>query len=317
MDAVHPDDRRFVKPFFQTPRTDLHKPVVVRWVRTDGRAVSVEHRRVPVFDADGNVSAVEGIGRDVTDVLAVQERQRQSESLLRQLAIRVQSAREAEKTALSRELHDDLGQVLTAIKLGLTVAKQRCQTPGHPGLVDSLQEVFGHVTLMADRVRRLATGLRPPSLDHHGLREAIELEARAVQRQSGIRCRVSTFRSERRLNDEQRTAAFRVFEEALANVVQHAGASAVRVRLRTTLRVFNLEVKDNGRGIPARKLHDERSLGLLGMQERARLLSGTVEVAGERGKGTTVTLQLPLQTAAMRAARPSRAKDRADARAAR
>lgn len=216
---------------------------------------------------------------------------------LRELNGRLQMAREQERAHLARELHDELGQTLTSIKLELARTTAGLVKLGIDAqIIDRLQSLVGLVDLSTETVRRISTELRPPALDHLGLPAAVELEAAAVGRRTGIRCRVSIGREPIRLDQEQSTTIFRVFQEALMNVVRHAHASAVRVRLRQAARTFTLDVRDNGRGISKQELSSPQSIGLLGMRERAQLSGGRVEITGRPGRGTTLTVSMPLDT---------------------
>src|SRR5439155_19496489 len=131
-------------------------------------------------------------------------------------------------------------------------------------------------------VKRLCTELRPPALDHLGLAAAVRWEAMAFRSRTGIRCHVRAHKDATSLTNEQATALFRIFQEALNNVVRHAKASAVQVTLDERPRVFELRIQDNGTGITDAQIHDARSIGLLGMRERATLVGATFEVTGRR-----------------------------------
>jgi signal transduction histidine kinase len=155
-----------------------------------------------------------------------------------------------------------------------------------------MQSMVGNIDVATETVRRLATNLRPPALDHLGLAAAIELEAAAVARRTGLRCRV-TGRLRTSGTPEQTTAVFRIVQEALMNVVRHAGASAVRIVMRDTPGHLSVKIQDNGRGITARQLDDPGSIGLLGMRERAELIGGQLQITSKRGKGTAILIMAP------------------------
>jgi signal transduction histidine kinase len=212
-----------------------------------------------------------------------------------QIAARVQRTREEERAALARELHDELGQTLTAIKLELARAAAVLTADRlQPRAVDRLQSLVGLVDLSISTVKRITTELRPPTLDHLGLAEAIRWEAITIRARTGLRCRVDAATDGRRLSPEQQIVTFRIFQEALTNVVRHAGASAVRISLAERGDTFTLRVRDNGRGIRATQARDPGSVGLAGMRERAALIGGTVNVAGRRRAGTVVTVAVRL-----------------------
>lgn len=238
------------------------------------------------------------------------EQMRRSRDQLRNLAAKLQAAREEERVHLARELHDELGQTLTSLKLELlrfVAVIQRL--PQAPTTLDRIQSLIGLTEISLETTRRIATDLRPPALDHLGLPEAIRWEASAFQSRTGIRCRLVANGRQSKLTEVEATGVFRIFQEAIANVVRHAEAGAVRILLRENDEAFLMSVKDNGRGITARKSGDPGALGLVGMRERARLLGGTLEISGKKGKGTAVVFRMPVGRA-----RPADAHDANSAR---
>jgi len=146
-------------------------------------------------------------------------------------------------------------------------------------------------------VQRLAAELRPGVLDDLGLVAAIEWQCQDFERRSGIRCLCEASFDEIKINPSRATAAFRICQEALVNVARHAKATFVRVLVKESGDGVLIEIQDNGQGIPAEKLNDPASLGLLGMKERSMAIGGSLEIAGWPGKGTTVMLRLRCQDA--------------------
>jgi PAS domain S-box-containing protein len=291
--AVHPEDRQKARAMRTHPEAWVD-PVVLRWVHPDGAIVCVEHRNSPVYDATGQLIAFEGIGRDITEPLAIQNRLRESESQLRRLAASLNSARETERADVARELHDELGQTLTGLKLEMTRTVRDLMRRGlEHQMIDRMQSMVGSIEVATETVRRLASTLRPPALDHLGLGAAIELEAAAIARRTGVRCRIAGSVGEAALTSEQTTAVFRIVQEALTNVVRHANASAVKISMRQTTRSTSLTIADNGRGINPEALADPVSIGLLGMRERAQLIGAKLSISGRPGKGTAVVVTVP------------------------
>jgi signal transduction histidine kinase len=222
---------------------------------------------------------------------------RSSQKQMRRLAARLQTAREEERADVARELHDDLGQTLTAIKLELGRTTEALKgAPHDSSVMDRLQSLVGLVEIGVAMVKRIATKLRPPALDHLGLAEAIRWEAATFRSRSGLRCHVVAEKEQTTLTGDQQTALFRIFQEALTNVVRHAHASAVRVRLSEERGVFELRVGDNGRGITQAEIASARSIGLLGMRERAMQAGATLDITGFPGKGTVVTVSVPVRS---------------------
>lgn len=230
----------------------------------------------------------------VDDSADTERRLRESEEQLRRLAARVQTAREEERAALARELHDELGQTLTAIKLDLGRAIIAVNSPQSPiAAVDRLQSLVGLVEIALQTVKRLTMNLRPPALDHLGLAEAMRWEAMTFRARTGLRCNVRADKESTSLNAEQQTVLFRIFQEALTNIVRHARASAVQVTLAERRREVELSIRDNGRGVTEEEVGDPRAIGLLGMRERAALVGASFHIEGRRGKGTVVTVRVP------------------------
>jgi signal transduction histidine kinase len=221
---------------------------------------------------------------------------RNSRDQLRALAARLQAVREEERKLISRDIHDELGQTLTAFKLGLSWIRDRLESEDASSRRQALQRI-PEMTALVDStvktVRKLCTELRPEILDGLGLTAAIEWQACEFSKRTGIRCTVTTQADGLTLDADQTTAAFRIFQEILTNVARHSHASRVNVRLETTGNEVILEASDNGRGIRVSEIDGSKSLGLVGMRERALLLGGALQLRGVPGKGTTVTVRLP------------------------
>jgi PAS domain S-box-containing protein len=290
--AVHPGDAHMVLDAPHDPARAV-PPITLRWVHADGRVVWAEHRRVPVYDADGTLVALEGIARDVTERVEAQQRLRESQEQLRSLAARVQNTREEERAAVARELHDELGQTLTALKLELARATALLKgTPLTAPAVDRLQALVGLVEISIATVKRITTNLRPATLDHLGLPEAVRWEATTFRARTGLRCHVRADHETTPLTPEQETVLFRILQEALTNIVRHAKAGAVYITLGLRGRAYEMRIRDNGRGITDAEISNARELGLLGMRERASLAGGTFDIRGRRGKGTVIIVRL-------------------------
>ena len=211
---------------------------------------------------------------------------------LRALSKRIEQMREQERARIARELHDELGQLLTGIKLDFAAAMRRLQELRTSGdVVDRLQSAMGQIDIGIAMVRRIATDLRPAALDHRDLGGAIEDEARRVAARSGIDVRVVAAIAAP-VDPEVATVAFRIFQEALTNAVRHARPSTIAARAVTRGSTLVVVVRDDGCGIPAGRLQAADSLGLLGMRERAHSVGGELRVRTGR-RGTAVLLMLP------------------------
>lgn len=237
----------------------------------------------------------EGVALDVTERKHAEERLRDSHQQLRSLSSRMESVREEERVRIARQVHDELGQILTAVKIHLTVlATGAGSQRGRTSLMKKLESLTSVIDDAIDLVRNISYELRPLALEELGLKEAIEWEASQVEQRSGMKCRVETS-GEVALGREQSTAVFRIFQEALTNVVRHASAGKVVIRLNAGDDRLVLEVADDGAGIQDAHLADPRALGILGMKERAMFLGGSLQVTRNNGKGTVVGLTVPLK----------------------
>ena len=218
-----------------------------------------------------------------------EEKLEESRERLRYLSIRSRKLREEERTFLSRELHDELGQVLTGIKMDVAWIGRR--TPEDNTLI--VERVNSLLTRIDDAilsVQGISMALRPPALDDFGLQEAIRLAAEEFEKRTKIACEIISKPRHIALKKDISTEAFRIFQEALTNIARHAGAQSVTVSLGSTGDKFIMEVRDNGRGITEKQISDLKSIGLTGMRERALTVGGSLTVTGTRGKGTSCIL---------------------------
>jgi signal transduction histidine kinase len=221
------------------------------------------------------------------------ERLRESEDKLRRLAAHLISVREEERAHIAREIHDELGQVLTGIKMEVGWLQKRLK---EPLLLEKTESMSKLIDSTVQTVRKIATGLRPEMLDDMGLVAAVGWQAKEFQKRTGIRCRTK-LPPERKFDFEISTAVFRIFQEILTNVARHSRATRVDIELRDGEERLELDVTDNGIGIPEGELRGRKSLGLLGMQERALLFGGEVNVSGIPGQGTRVAVRIPIPKA--------------------
>jgi signal transduction histidine kinase len=223
-----------------------------------------------------------------------EDKLRRSLDQLRALTTYLQYVREEERTRIAREVHDELGQALTGLKLDLSwlltkVGKNR--TP----VTDKVKTMVAHIDETIQTVRRIATELRPGILDSLGLVAAIEWQANEFHTRTSIPCHVETTVGDTVFDQEFSTVFFRIFQETLTNIIRHAKATRVDVRLAEEDGKAVLTVKDNGKGITEEEMANTKSIGLVGMRERARLIGGELSLQGAPGQGTAVTLRVPLR----------------------
>jgi two-component system sensor histidine kinase UhpB len=226
------------------------------------------------------------------------ERISKSRERLRNLSGRLQSLLEEERTRISREIHDELGQALTALKMDLSLIRRRLLSDGLAEQSSKVHEIELGATRIIRTVRKIATELRPGILDELGVAAAIEWITKDFQKRTGIGCKV-TIKAVDKISDTVRaTTIFRIVQEALTNVMRHAAASQVNVSLEKMDDTLMLEVRDNGIGIKEGRIFDSKSLGLTGIRERVLLLGGEALISGKPGEGTVVRVTLPIKEGA-------------------
>jgi PAS domain S-box-containing protein len=267
--------------------------------RLDGTRFAAEVTASP-FTLGGR-PAVHLIAIDATERRDAQRRLAVSREQLRALAARIQGVREEEKARIARDLHDELGQLVTGLKMDLRWIERRVGELGDAPGANALLDRAVAATELADQtvatVQRLAADLRPGALDRLGLGAALRQEGRAFEARTGMRCEVELDDALAPLGDELATALYRIAQEAMTNVARHAGARRVSVRLQRAAGAVRLRVEDDGRGIEPGEARRADALGLLGMRERANALGGEVRVEGSAGRGTAVTAEIPLEPA--------------------
>ncbi len=264
-----------------------HTHSVTNERRLDGSTMWVEGDYMCFYDDAGRITGHFGIQRDVTNrVLAAQELE-QSRTELRALAARLQATREEERTRIAREIHDELGQELTALKLD--VAWLETQRPGSLGDVSLTARIDETMQV----VRRIASELRPSVLDQLGLQAAIECLVQEATQRTGIAIKLQAEEFPK-LPGEVASHAYRIIQEALTNVTRHSKATRVDVAVRRLEKAIILAVEDNGVGFVPQSLSGLRSLGLVGMRERALACGGTLLIRGSPGEGTAIVVTIPV-----------------------
>jgi PAS domain S-box-containing protein len=233
---------------------------------------------------------------DITERIQAEKELEHSRQELRNLSTHQQTVREEERTRIAREIHDELGQTLTALKMDLAWLKNHLPAGMKP-LHTKVQQMSKLADATIESVHRIATELRPGLLDDLGLAAAIEWQAADFQNRSGIACRSVLAADDLELDRDLATALFRIFQETLTNVARHAGATRVEVSLERIEERIVLTVADNGRGITRRESEDDGSFGIIGMRERAHLWGGEMRISGSRGEGTRVSVAIPLTSA--------------------
>jgi two-component system, NarL family, sensor histidine kinase UhpB len=271
-------------------------PLLVKATRADGVEFFLE--AIGSRITYGGQPAAQVILRDISDRVRAYEELRASREQLRRLSTHLQSARESERGAIAREIHDELGGALTALKFDIASFEEVLPRGEAPGMreivVEKLEAMSALIDTTVQTMRRIITQLRPVLLDSLGLSAAIEWLAEDFQHRTGITCE-SRIEGEDGLADHDRaTAVYRIVQETLTNVARHAGATRVEIAMEIREGTLSLSVHDNGRGLTDDQVQAPGSFGIMGMKERALIFGGEVTLASGGEGGTTVSLSLPL-----------------------
>jgi len=245
--------------------------------------------------ADGLRITLRWLIRDITLRKEAEATMHTAREQMKLFASSVDAAREAERARIARELHDELGQSLTVLKMDL--ARIRAKLPATKELHTRLDQMEAAINGTIQSVRQIMNDLRPAMLDDLGLVATVEWQCSDFQNRTGIRCHFKSNVAEVNQTGDRATTLFRLIQEILTNVARHAGASDIRLTLKQTKRTLRLEARDNGRGISEAQIKNAHSSGLLGMRERVHLLGGIIEFVGVPDKGTTIRIQVPCEVA--------------------
>ena len=278
-------------------------------VHQNGSLVPTEVVTTLILNDEGQATELLGVSRDITKRKQIEEELRmaheqlelrvlertselnRSNEQLRNLAAHLQSIREEERTRIAREIHDELGQTLSALNMELNWFRDKYGD--HKSIFDKSGAMLDALNATLRSVRRICTDLRPSILDDFGLVDAMQWQANEFQKKTRIECAFDSVPEDIKLDKERSTALFRIFQEALTNVLKHAKATKVTARLTKDNDNIMLEVIDNGKGITDEQLSKPQSFGLIGMRERVYPWGGKVEITGYQNKGTGVKVTIP------------------------
>ena len=251
-----------------------------------------EHFEKPIRNSDASVSKLT-ILHDITERKRALEEVRASREQLRNLYAHLQSAREEERTAIAREIHDELGQVLATLQFDVSWLVGELREDQRQ-LVEKAEAMSGLIAMTVKTVQKISSELRPKMLDELGLADALEWQAKEFQKRTGISCVIAVELESKSIDRSISTSMYRIFQETLTNVLRHSGATRVEGSLKEKLGRVVLMVRDNGRGITWEQINDPHSLGLIGIRERTRMLGGRARIRGVDRKGTTMVVQIPI-----------------------
>ena len=296
--VLHPDDLEDYQSFRQRVSESKEGDVIEHEyrMRTKQEEWRWFHSRDVVFKRthDGLLKLILGTAADVTERKKAEDELRRSREQLRNLLAHAQSVREEERTRISREIHDELGQALTAMKMDLSWIIRRLD-PAQDTLHRKAQDMSKLIDMNIQTVKRISSELRPGLLDVLGLAAALEWQIKEFHERTGIKSTLKVTPPDISPDREITTTIFRIFQETLTNVARHAAAARVAVTLENKDHCIILRVKDNGRGITEREISSPTSIGLMGMRERVNFLGGEITIKGAKNKGTTVSVVLPFR----------------------
>ena len=288
---IPPEYRQKEKSSLETLLKSKHVIYEIEHFRKDKRRIPVEIS-AHLFEYKGKPTVL-SIVRNISERKKAQEALQHSKEQLRQLASRLHDVREEERTMIAREIHDELGQLLTVLKIQISLlCKNFVDT--EPEIRSKVQTISELINQAVEAVQQISAKLRPPILDEVGLAAALEWQAQEFSKHTGIQCRYSLPEELSGLDKDKSTALFRIFQEALTNVARHARAERVSIFLKKKHHRVILEITDNGCGIKPQQIESSRSLGLLGMRERALMFGGQFIIRGVPGKGTYVKVDMPI-----------------------
>lgn len=252
-----------------------------------------ENRVEPLRDTNGEIVGGMNLGMDMTERVRNEEALGASREELRRLSARLTQLQEEERRRIAHELHDELGQRLTALRMETSLLPHKLGRRGTRAASEAIASMIELIDETIVTVRRVSTELRPPILDDFGLRAALEIELGSLQKRSGIDFAIHVAPDDLRVGRDHATTLYRIVQESLTNVARHAGATFVRVSLEQHDDALVLEIADDGRGITRDELASGSSLGLLGIRERAHAHGGTAEIRAREEGGTVVSVRLP------------------------
>lgn len=280
-----------------TPARRMGAQRIVTGLRRNGEEFPIDASISHITEESGS-KFYTVILRDVTERVRAEQALKQSKEDLRELAAMSQSLREREKSHVARELHDELAQALTALKMDVSWIAERLP-PGNTPVSAKVSTVLSLLDATVAATRRISSDLRPLLLDDLGLVPAIEWLVQNFTQRSGVACELAMGSGSLDLEEPYASAVFRIVQESLTNVARHARATQVEVTFERTDSAIGIRVRDNGRGFSASDPRKPKTFGLMGLRERAGLLGGEATVESEPGRGTTVIVTLPMEDKAL------------------
>ncbi len=267
--------------------------------RKDGSLFSLSVASSRILNDDGTLIARMGTHRDITETKRAEEKMISYNEQLRSLSDHLTTIREEERLTLSREIHDGFGSSLTGLKMDLIMLKRNilacCKDKINSEILLNIQAMSDLIDTTIGLMRRIVRELRPEILSELGLVEAIKWYIRELEKKINIKFHITVFPKSLKIDEKRSTALFRIIQEILINIARHSKATEVTVLLREKKEVIYLLVHDNGIGIKQEEINNKKSFGILGMQERALIFGGKLNIEGVEGQGTTVKVEIPVK----------------------
>ena len=289
-DLRPPDEYERLKQNTSTSFRGIHHAGIWRHIKKDKTIIFVDVVTYDLVYMGQQTRLV--LANDVTEKFIAEEKLKESYESIRKLTGHLQQVREEERLYISREIHDELGQLRTVLKMDGSWLNKKLDSPGEPGKT-KLGEIMGVIDTTSRTIRRIASELRPSLLDDLGLLAAMEWHLEEFEKRSGIRKKLQVPDAEIPLPDAFKIGIFRIFQESLTNVARHSGATEVMVSLSQENKQLVLIIRDNGNGL-VDKQGNRKTLGLLGMKERSQVMGGQYNISSHPGEGTMVTVIVPL-----------------------
>lgn len=296
IEKIHPDD---VTEMMGSIYTVLKNPRLKNWsfeyrfLKADNTYAYVKNKGIVVRNMNREPIRMLGSIRDITLEKQYEQQILDANVRLKKLTDHLQKAREEERIFIAREIHDELGQRLTGIKLDASWIKNKIEIVDPQG-VDRIQQLITSVNDTINKVRKLATDLRPGVLDDLGLEAAIEWHAQQFTNQTEIKVTLKTGELKSQYDKNINTTIYRIYQEAMTNIARHANATTVKVTLFEKNNMITLQIVDNGKGITDSEKNNSSSLGITGMRERAEIIGGTFSIQNHHKKGTEIEVSIPI-----------------------
>ena len=243
----------------------------------------------PVYNEHNILSGIIGVSIDITELKKTELKMLKSESQIRNFAAHLNNVVEDERASIAREIHDELGQQLVGIKIGLSSLKSPVGT--NSKTEETINEMMNEIDTTIQSLRKIATQLRPGILDSLGLIPSIQWLGNEFKKKTNIKCLTEIYTTDLKFKKNISTCFFRICQESLTNILKHAAASEVAIHVKQNENELIMKISDNGKGMSSEKLENPFSMGLLGMHERANIIGGKLNIYSQKDQGTTIQLQ--------------------------